>query len=144
MKKRNYLDHVMPTSQPAAAAAQRHKTNNVAMSYTHSKHHHEHHWGPFFEEQPHLNGSVLTGTTTHFGKSATALQIGIHLGTEAILNCRVGMLRDKTVCRIFRTKNERRKLNIKQFFLFCCVGNVGATNQRQSFTVNCWKFDLQR
>jgi hypothetical protein len=48
-----------------------------------SKHNHDHHWGPFFEEP--LN--VTSG----------ALQVGFHLGTEAILNCRVGMLKDKTV-----------------------------------------------
>lgn len=48
-----------------------------------SKHHHERHWGPFFEEP--LN--VTSG----------ALQVGYHLSTEAILNCRVGMLKDKTV-----------------------------------------------
>lgn len=48
-----------------------------------SKHHHEHHWGPFFEEPVNA--------------SQGALQVGIHLRTEAHLNCRVGMLRDKTV-----------------------------------------------
>lgn len=50
-----------------------------------SKHHHDHHWGPFFEEP--FNGTSDNG----------ALQVGFHLGTEAILNCRVGMLKDKTV-----------------------------------------------
>lgn len=48
-----------------------------------SKHHHEHHWGPFFEEPVNV--------------SQGAFQVGIHMGTEAYLNCRVGMLRDKTV-----------------------------------------------
>lgn len=48
-----------------------------------SKHHHDHHWGPFFEEPMNATNG--------------ALQVGFHLGTEAILNCRVGMLKDKTV-----------------------------------------------
>lgn len=51
--------------------------------YIHSKHHHEHHLGPFFEEP-------LNATTG-------ALHVGVHLATEAVLNCRVGMLKDKTV-----------------------------------------------
>lgn len=49
----------------------------------HSKHHHEHHLGPFFEEP--LNAT------------SGALLVGVHLATEAVLNCRVGMLKDKTV-----------------------------------------------
>lgn len=49
----------------------------------HSKHHHEHHLGPFFEEP--LNAS------------SGALMVGVHLATDAVLNCRVGMLKDKTV-----------------------------------------------
>lgn len=49
-----------------------------------SKYHHEHHWGPFFEE-PIENST--SGT----------LHVGVHLGTNTFLNCRVGMLRDKTV-----------------------------------------------
>uniref|UniRef100_A0A182M6N7 Uncharacterized protein n=1 Tax=Anopheles culicifacies TaxID=139723 RepID=A0A182M6N7_9DIPT len=49
-----------------------------------SKHHHERHWGPFFEEPVNVT-------------SGAALQVGYHLSTEAILNCRVGMLKDKTV-----------------------------------------------
>lgn len=48
-----------------------------------SKHHHEHHLGPFFE------GPLNT--------TAGALHVGVHLYTEAVLNCRVGMLKDKTV-----------------------------------------------
>jgi hypothetical protein len=47
-----------------------------------SKYHHDRHFGPFFEDP--LNSS---GT----------LQVGFHQGTESILNCRVGMLKDKTV-----------------------------------------------
>lgn len=48
-----------------------------------SKHHHEHHLGPFFE------GPLNT--------TAGTLNVGVHLYTEAVLNCRVGMLKDKTV-----------------------------------------------
>ncbi|XP_058129399.1 mucin-2-like [Anopheles coustani] len=48
-----------------------------------SKHHHERHWGPFFEESVNVT-------------SGAALPVGYHLSTEAILNCRVGRLKDKT------------------------------------------------
>lgn len=49
-----------------------------------SKHHHEHHYsGPFFE------GPLNT--------SAGALNVGVHLYTEGVFDCRVGMLKDKTV-----------------------------------------------
>lgn len=59
-----------------------------------SKQYHDHHWGPFFED-PHLNRK-----TANAAKADSPVQVGIHLGTEAFLNCRVGMLRDKTVsCR---------------------------------------------
>ncbi|XP_001844411.2 uncharacterized protein LOC6034026 isoform X2 [Culex quinquefasciatus] len=63
-----------------------------------SKHHHERHWGPFFEEP--LN--VTSG----------ALQVGYHLSTEAILNCRVGMLKDKTVMWIRRTTDKVSLLTV--------------------------------
>lgn len=50
------------------------------------KHHHEHHFtGPFFEGP--LN------------PSDGALSVAVHLYTEGIFNCRVGMLKDKTVSR---------------------------------------------
>lgn len=42
-------------------------------------HHHEHHWGPYFEDE----------------KKYT--QVTAHVGSEALLNCRVVMLKDKTV-----------------------------------------------
>ncbi|KAL0821096.1 hypothetical protein ABMA28_005726 [Loxostege sticticalis] len=41
-------------------------------------HHHEHHWGPYFEEEKFT-------------------QVTAHVGSEALLNCRVVMLKDKTV-----------------------------------------------
>ncbi|XP_065082437.1 uncharacterized protein dpr18 [Ochlerotatus camptorhynchus] len=63
-----------------------------------SKHHYERHWGPFFEEP--LN--VTSG----------ALQVGYHLSTEAILNCRVGMLKDKTVMWIRRTTDKVSLLTV--------------------------------
>lgn len=47
-----------------------------------SKYHHDRHFGPFFEDPLNTSGT---------------LQVGFHQGTEAILNCRVGMLKDKTV-----------------------------------------------
>ncbi|XP_041563993.1 uncharacterized protein LOC108134983 isoform X2 [Drosophila elegans] len=49
-----------------------------------TKHHHEHHWGPFFEEP--LSSAA----------SGDNLISAVHLFTEAVLNCRVGMLKDKT------------------------------------------------
>ena len=66
-----------------------------------SKHHHERHWGPFFEE-PQLN-STAPGDN---------LVSAAHLYTEAVLNCRVGMLKDKTVgiwmscCRVAHKGNK--------------------------------------
>ncbi|XP_055711065.1 uncharacterized protein LOC129806463 isoform X2 [Phlebotomus papatasi] len=63
-----------------------------------SKHHHEHHWGPFFEEP-------LNATTG-------ALQVGIHVATEAVLNCRVGMLRDKTVMWVRKTTDKVSLLTV--------------------------------
>ncbi|KAI8033784.1 hypothetical protein M5D96_013454 [Drosophila gunungcola] len=53
-----------------------------------SKHHHEHHWGPFFEEP--LSSAA----------SGDNLISAVHLFTEAVLNCRVGMLKDKTVSKL--------------------------------------------
>lgn len=51
-----------------------------------SKHHHDRHFGPFFEEPLNTSGT---------------LQLEFHEGTESILNCRVGMLKDKTVNQLF-------------------------------------------
>ncbi|XP_055676849.1 uncharacterized protein LOC129786070 isoform X2 [Lutzomyia longipalpis] len=63
-----------------------------------SKHHHEHHWGPFFEEP--LNAT------------SGALQVGIHVATEAVLNCRVGMLKDKTVMWVRKTTDKVSLLTV--------------------------------
>ncbi|XP_063709333.1 uncharacterized protein LOC134837871 [Culicoides brevitarsis] len=72
----------------------------IANQRPYSKHHHDHHWGPFFEEP--VNGTNDSG----------ALQVGFHLGTEAILNCRVGMLKDKTVMWIQRTTDKVSLLTV--------------------------------
>ncbi|XP_052889860.1 uncharacterized protein LOC128298159 [Anopheles moucheti] len=64
-----------------------------------SKHHHERHWGPFFGEPVNVT-------------SGAALQVGYHLSTEAILNCRVGMLKDKTVMWIRRTTDKVSLLTV--------------------------------
>lgn len=48
-----------------------------------SSHHHERHWGPYFEGEG----------------VEVATQVTAHVGSEALLNCRVGMLKDKTVRR---------------------------------------------
>lgn len=53
-----------------------------------SKYHHDRHFGPFFEDP---NAENSSGT----------MQMGFHQGTEAVLNCRVGMLKDKTVSAFF-------------------------------------------
>lgn len=50
-----------------------------------NKFHHENHYGPFFEEP---SNQIDPGKT---------LVSAVHLFTEAVLNCRVGMLKDKTV-----------------------------------------------
>lgn len=50
---------------------------------------HEHHSGPFFEEP--LDGS----------NHGEQMLLSAHLFTEAVLNCRVGMLHDKTVSIIW-------------------------------------------
>jgi len=53
--------------------------------HNHIRHHPVHHWGPFFEEdgQNASNGGQLS--------------LEVPLGGSVHLNCRVGMLRDKTV-----------------------------------------------
>lgn len=62
-----------------------------------SKHHHDRHFGPFFEDPLNTSG---TGT----------LQLEFHEGTESILNCRVGMLKDKTVNHFTFLSNSCDKL----------------------------------
>ncbi|XP_070144056.1 uncharacterized protein dpr18 [Drosophila kikkawai] len=65
-----------------------------------SKHHHEHHWGPFFEEP------------VNAGASGENLVSAVHLFTEAVLNCRVGMLKDKTVMWVRRTSEKVSLLTV--------------------------------
>ncbi|KAH8244937.1 hypothetical protein KR032_002973, partial [Drosophila birchii] len=65
-----------------------------------SKHHHEHHWGPFFEEP------------VNSGASGENLVAAVHLFTEAVLNCRVGMLKDKTVMWVRRTSEKVSLLTV--------------------------------
>nr|XP_036232512.1 uncharacterized protein LOC106621618 isoform X2 [Bactrocera oleae] len=65
-----------------------------------NKHHHEHHWGPFFEEP-------LNSTASGENVVSTA-----HLYTEAVLNCRVGMLKDKTVMWVRRTTEKVSLLTV--------------------------------
>ncbi|XP_017064657.1 uncharacterized protein LOC108103623 [Drosophila eugracilis] len=65
-----------------------------------SKHHHEHHWGPFFEEP--INSAT----------SGDNLVSAVHLFTEAVLNCRVGMLKDKTVMWVRRTAEKVSLLTV--------------------------------
>ncbi|EGK96797.1 AGAP002708-PB, partial [Anopheles gambiae str. PEST] len=72
---------------------------DVELSIRCLKHHHERHWGPFLEERVNVT-------------SGAALQVGYHLSTEAILNCRVGMLKDKTVMWIRRTTDKVSLLTV--------------------------------
>ncbi|EDW57443.2 uncharacterized protein dpr18 isoform X1 [Drosophila virilis] len=65
-----------------------------------SKYHHENHYGPFFEEPSNL---VDPGKT---------LVSAVHLFTEAVLNCRVGMLKDKTVMWVRRTTEKVSLLTV--------------------------------
>ncbi|XP_063539720.1 uncharacterized protein LOC134748841 [Cydia strobilella] len=61
-------------------------------------HHHEHHWGPYFE------GDV--------GDPEGTMQVTAHVGAEALLNCRVGMLKDKTVMWLRRTTDSAQLLTV--------------------------------
>ncbi|XP_049872104.1 uncharacterized protein LOC126370972 isoform X2 [Pectinophora gossypiella] len=56
-------------------------------------HHHEHHWGPYFEEEK----------VSH---------ISAHVGSEALLNCRVSMLKDKTVMWLRNTTDSAQLLTV--------------------------------
>ncbi|CAG9117125.1 unnamed protein product [Plutella xylostella] len=61
-------------------------------------HHHEHHWGPYFE------GDAEGGEG--------ASQVTAHVGAEALLHCRVGMLKDKTVMWLRRTSDSAQLLTV--------------------------------
>jgi hypothetical protein len=65
-----------------------------------SKYHHDRHFGPFFEDPLNTSGT---------------LQVGFHEGTESILNCRVGMLKDKTVM-VFKDSNDDLFSHTKKYF----------------------------
>ncbi|CAB3260640.1 unnamed protein product [Arctia plantaginis] len=56
-------------------------------------HHHEHHWGPYFEEEKYT-------------------QVTAHVGAEALLNCRVVMLKDKTVMWLRNTTESAQLLTV--------------------------------
>lgn len=49
----------------------------------HFRHHHEHHWGPHFEGNEE--------------EDSTPRSLAVPLGGNASLDCKVAMLRDKTV-----------------------------------------------
>lgn len=75
-----------------------------------SKHHHEHHYsGPFFE------GPLNT--------SAGALNIGVHLYTEGVFDCRVGMLKDKTVSKFcsMRDAHLLMKTTSHRYIYLLCI-----------------------
>ncbi|KAJ2938425.1 hypothetical protein O0L34_g12866 [Tuta absoluta] len=56
-------------------------------------HHHEHHWGPYFEEEK-------------------LSMVATHVGSEALLNCRVSMLKDKTVMWLRNTTDNAQLLTV--------------------------------
>lgn len=88
-----------------------------------SKHHHEHHLGPFFE------GPLNT--------TAGALHVGVHLYTEAVLNCRVGMLKDKTVSFFFFFSfRSQRLVSIFCYFLQTLSQSVNLIYYRYLCTQN--------
>lgn len=71
--------HASPVIVPTLPDFSRHRIGHKQYQ---SKYHHDRHFGPFFEDPLNTSGT---------------LQVGFHEGTESILNCRVGMLKDKTV-----------------------------------------------
>ncbi|XP_069673234.1 zwei Ig domain protein zig-8-like isoform X2 [Periplaneta americana] len=68
--------------------------------HNHIRHHHVHHWGPFFEEEGHnaSNGGQLS--------------LQVPLGGSIHLNCRVGMLHDRTVMWLRRTADRVSLLTV--------------------------------
>ncbi|XP_053611430.1 cell adhesion molecule 3-like [Plodia interpunctella] len=56
-------------------------------------HHHEHHWGPSFEDEKYT-------------------QVTAHVGSEALLNCRVIMLKDKTVTWMRNSTDSAQLLTV--------------------------------
>lgn len=78
-----------------------------------SKHHHDRHFGPFFEDPLNTSGT---------------LQLEFHEGTESILNCRVGMLKDKTVC-IYQSQHPPPPQCVFYiYFYYMHLGYVGTTD----------------
>ncbi|XP_067638034.1 uncharacterized protein dpr18 isoform X2 [Eurosta solidaginis] len=88
-----------PSSPMASATAFAATPADRPRTYS-NKHHHEHHWGPFFEEPINSTGAGEGLVTT------------AHLYTEAALNCRVGMLKDKTVMWVRRTTEKVSLLTV--------------------------------
>lgn len=58
-----------------------------------SEHHHEHHWGPYFEDEKYT-------------------QVTAHVGSEALLNCRIIMLKDKTVMWLRNSTESAQLLTV--------------------------------
>lgn len=118
----------------------RHKVAAHTRQYQ-SKHHHEHHFaGPFFE------GPLNTSTG--------ALQVAVHLYTEGVFNCRVGMLKDKTVSSWSNQSTSQcceHIFFVAYFHWYCCCDGhihtffflVGASCLLTLLTktvgiINCW------
>ncbi|EDW82252.2 uncharacterized protein Dwil_GK25220 [Drosophila willistoni] len=113
--------------QPIDSTRTRNHWTTVGGSSTHdterprtfrSKHHHEHHWGPFFEEPLNTASSSSSLSSSSSSSSSSTLSGGenlvaaVHLFTEAVLNCRVGMLKDKTVMWVRRTTEKVSLLTV--------------------------------
>nr|XP_037874521.1 uncharacterized protein LOC101741259 isoform X2 [Bombyx mori] len=75
------------------ASAKVEDTRNYAPYQSYHDHHHEHHWGPYFEEEKYT-------------------QVTAHVGAEALLNCRVVMLKDKTVMWLRNTTDSAQLLTV--------------------------------
>ena len=82
-----------------------------------SKYHHDRHFGPFFEDPLNTSGTF---------------QVGFHEGTESILNCRVGMLKDKTVIisKVIESRLKQTNTMINFFFKNLYSGHVGEKDCR--------------
>lgn len=89
-KRTSAQAHLFPTISPNFI---RHRLGHKQHQ---SKHYHDQ-FGPFFEDPFNASGT---------------LQIGFHEGTESILNCRVGMLKDKTVMWVRRTSDKVSLLTV--------------------------------
>ncbi|XP_024947055.1 zwei Ig domain protein zig-8 isoform X2 [Cephus cinctus] len=80
--REHYSDNVR--MQNTARAQEENGVQLPPMKLPHLRHHHVTHWGPYFEN---AEGEGISESQT----------VALHLGTSALLDCRVAMLADKMV-----------------------------------------------